>query len=73
MIVNELVQPCLVIYMELTAQKEKATGKKGPVTVLELRTYTLSRSFTSEYCPGGHYSLENNVVGNTPEGGDPTL
>ena len=33
---------CLVIYMELTAPKEKATGEKRPATALELRTYALS-------------------------------
>ena len=32
--------------MELTAQKEKATGEKGPATALELGTYALSRSFS---------------------------
>ena len=31
--------------MKLTAQKEKATGQKGPATALELGTYALSRSF----------------------------
>ena len=28
--------------MELTAQKEKATGEKGPATALELGTYTIA-------------------------------
>ena len=32
--------------MELTAQKEKVTGEKGPVTALEPGTYTLMRSFS---------------------------
>ena len=34
--------------MELTAQKEKATGGKGPATALELDipTYALTRSFS---------------------------
>ena len=32
--------------MELTAQKEKATGGKGPATALELGTYALMRSFS---------------------------
>ena len=33
-----------IIYMELTAQKEKVTGEKGPATTLELGTYALTRS-----------------------------
>ena len=46
MIVNGLVYPCSVIYMESTAPKEKATGEKRPATALELGTYALSRSFS---------------------------
>ena len=37
---------CSIIYMELTAQKEKATGEKGPATALEPRTYALTWSFS---------------------------
>ena len=37
---------CSIIYMELTGQKEKATGEKGPATVLKLGTYALTRSFS---------------------------
>ena len=37
---------CLVVYMEPTAPKEKATGEKRPATALELGTYALSRSFS---------------------------
>ena len=36
----------LVVYMEPTAPKEKATGEKRPATALELGTYALSRSFS---------------------------
>ena len=32
--------------MELTDQKGKATGEKGPATALELGTYALSQSFS---------------------------
>ena len=32
------------MYMELTVQKEKVTGEKGPVIALELGTYALSWS-----------------------------
>ena len=34
----------ITIFMEITAQKEKATGEKGPATALELGTYALSLS-----------------------------
>ena len=37
--VNMYPECHLVIYMELTAQKEKATGEKGRVTELKLGTY----------------------------------
>ena len=36
----------ITIFMEHTAQKERATGKKGPATALEPGTYALSRSFS---------------------------
>ena len=37
-----------IIYMKLTAQKEKMTGEKGPAiaTMLKLGTYALMRSFS---------------------------
>ena len=30
------IKECSIVYMELTDQKEKATGEKGPATALEL-------------------------------------
>ena len=39
---------CSITYMELTAQKEKATGEKGQATMLELGTYALTQSFSHE-------------------------
>ena len=36
----------ITIFMVIAAQKEKATGEKGPATVLELGTYALTRSFS---------------------------
>ena len=44
--VRELVQTCSIIYMELTAQKEKVTREKGPAMAIELGTYALTQSFS---------------------------
>ena len=36
--VREPVYTCSIIYVELTAQKEKTTGEKGPAAALKLQT-----------------------------------
>ena len=40
------LQILITIFMEITAEKKKATGEKGPATALDLGTYALSRSFS---------------------------
>ena len=46
-----------------TAQKDRATEEKGPVTELELGTYALSRSFIH----ASHQSWSRSFIPNCPD------